>query len=67
MISYEPFWKTLKSKDISTYTLIHKYHFSSSLISRLRKNQGISTNTINELCKVLKCKVEEIIKYVEID
>ncbi len=65
MISYSPFWKTLEASSETTYTLISKYHISSSTIDRLRKGCGISTAKINDLCKILHCKVEDIIEYVE--
>ena len=65
MISYAPFWKTLKNSEESTYTLISKHNISSSTIDRLRKNKGISTQTIDDLCKILKCKVEDILEYIE--
>ncbi|MBE6034938.1 MAG: helix-turn-helix transcriptional regulator [Clostridiales bacterium] len=64
MISYAPFWQTLKDKNISTYILINEYKLSSSTISRLRNNKGISTATINDLCKILNCRVEDIIEYI---
>lgn len=64
MIIYEPFWETIKMKNISTYTLINTYHVSSSTISRLRNNKGLSTTTINDLCKILICNVEDILRYV---
>lgn len=65
MISYEPFWHTLKSSNESTYTLISKYNISSSTIDRLRKDKGISTQTIDDLCRILKCRVEDILVYKE--
>lgn len=64
MIVYEPFWETLQKKNMSTYTLINTHHISSSTISRLRNNKGISTTTLNDLCRILDCDVEEIIKYI---
>ncbi len=63
MITYEPFWDTLKKSSESTYTLINKYNISSSTIDRLRKNKGISTQTIDDLCRILNCKVENIMIY----
>lgn len=63
MIRYDPFWETLKSSSESTYTLINKHHISSSTIDRLRKNQPITTTTINDLCRVLNCNVENIATY----
>lgn len=63
MIKYTPFWETLKKSNESTYTLINKYGISSATIDRLRKNKGISTMKIDDLCKILNCKVEDIIVF----
>lgn len=63
MITYTPFWKTLKEKGESTYTLIEKYGISSATIDRLRNGKGISTAKINDLCKILNCTVSDIIDY----
>ena len=64
MISYEPLWTTLKNKDITQYQLINKYHVSAGQLSRLRKNNYISTHTIDILCEILQCSVEEIMVYI---
>lgn len=63
MISYEPFWNTLKEKNITTYALIHQYNISSATIDRMRKGQGISTMKIDDFCKILQCGVCDIIDY----
>ncbi len=63
MISYEPFYKTLKAKNISTYRLINEYRISRSLLDRLKHNKPITTVTINDLCKILNCNVEDILSY----
>ncbi len=65
MISYEPFWKTLKDKKISTYKLINEYDISSSILDRMRKGKGITTAKIDDFCKILNCRVEDIIEYKE--
>lgn len=65
MITYEPFYKTLQLKGISTYKLINEYKISGSLINRLRHNKPITTVTINDLCKILDCKVENIVEYIK--
>lgn len=64
MISYEPLWETLKKRNISQYDLIKKYHVGTGLLDRLRKNQNITLNTIENLCVVLDCEIEEIVKIV---
>lgn len=65
MISYEPFWKTLKEKNITTYALINKYNISSATIDRMKKGNGISTMKINDFCKILDCNVDDIIIYID--
>ena len=49
MITYQPFWETLKNSKESTYSLIHNHSISSATINRLRQNQPVSTSTINDL------------------
>ena len=65
MITYERFWTTLYCKDLTTYVLINKHHISSSTINRLRHNKPISTETIDKLCKIFDCPVDDIIMYVK--
>lgn len=64
MISYDPFWKTLRSSGESTYTLIKNHHISSSTIDKLRKNKPLNTTTINDLCRILECRVEDVMEYI---
>ncbi len=64
MISYEPFYKTIKERGISTYKLINQFNVSRSLLDRLKHNKPISTVTLNDLCTILECKVEDILIYI---
>ena len=64
MISFEPFWNTLRSKELSTYILINQYGISSSTINRLRHNQPIITVTLNDLCTILRCGVNDILLFI---
>lgn len=63
MISYEPFYKTLKEKGISTYKLINQFGISRSLLDRLKHDKPISTVTVDDLCSFLDCRVEDILIY----
>ncbi len=64
MISYAPFWRTLKERGISTYALINRYGISSATISRMKKGGGITTLKIDDFCRILGCKPEDIIEYI---
>jgi DNA-binding Xre family transcriptional regulator len=63
MITYSPFWSTLKKSNESTYTLINNHHISSATIDKLRKNKPLTTTTINDLCRILNCNIEDIAQY----
>lgn len=65
MIVYDNLWKTLKEKGISQYALIKRYKISTGQLDRLRKNENISTHTLDLLCKILNCKLEDIAEYVD--
>lgn len=65
MIRYDPFWETLKRKNITTYTLINKHNISSATIDRMKKGGGISTMKIDDLCRILDCTVSDIIIYIK--
>lgn len=65
LISYEPFWEILKKKNITAYTLINKYNISSATIDRMKKGGGISTMKIDDFCRILKCEVSDIIKFID--
>ena len=64
MIDYSPFWKTLEISEENWYTLTKKYHMSSSTLYRLKHNQDISMKTVNDLCRILGCQIEDIATYV---
>ena len=64
MIKYDRLWQTLKEKNISQYSLQKDYGVDKAQLYRLRNNQVVKTITINNLCRILNCKVEDIMEYV---
>ena len=67
MISYAPFWETLKQKNISQYQLIHTHHVSAGQLSRIRASEHVSTHTLDMLCAILDCQISDIIRYEKND
>ncbi len=65
MIVFDKLWATMKEKNISQYKLIQEYRISSGQLDRLRKNGNVSTFTLNELCRILHCRLEDIAEFVE--
>lgn len=64
MISYDKLWKTMKEKGISQYKLLNEYKVSSGQLDRLRKNAGVNTNTLDTLCQILDCRIEDIVEFI---
>lgn len=64
MISYKPFYETLKLKGITEYYLIYKQGMSANTIHRIKHGEAISTKTLDTLCFILDCSVDQIIEYI---
>ena len=64
MIDYSRFWKTLEQSDENWYTLTKNHKISHSTLSRLKHNQDVSMKTINDLCRILNCRIEDLVEYV---
>ena len=64
MIRYDPLWRTLKVKGISQYKLIKDYGIDNAQLHRLRKNEIVKTMILNTLCRILDCRIEDIMEYV---
>ena len=64
LISYEPLWKTMEERKATTYTLQVKGGISSSTIRRLKANESVSTNTLEALCIILNCRIQDIIEFI---
>ena len=67
MITYEPLYRTMKEKNITTYRLINDFGVSRSLLDRLKHNKPISTVTLDDLCSFLDCNVQDILIYIKND
>lgn len=65
MIIYDKLWQTLKAKGISQYALIKRYKISAGQLDRLRKNENVNTHTLDLLCEILNCKLEDIAEYIQ--
>lgn len=65
MITFEPFWETLKEKEITQYDLVEHYKLSRGTLDNIKHNRSITLKTLNDLCNMLKCDITGIIKYTE--
>ena len=64
MISYARLWETMKKRGATTYTLQVKGEISSSTVRRLKAGESVSTNTLDALCRILDCTLQDIVEYL---
>ena len=64
MISYDKLWETMRARGVTQYALIHTHHVSPAQITRLKRNESVSTHTIEVFCSILACRVEDVMTFV---
>ena len=67
MIRYDRLWETMKQRGVSQYALYTHHNINRSQLDRLRKNKNVETNTIDRLCNILQCRVEDIMEHIPDD
>ena len=63
MITYDRLWQTMKQRGVSQYDLYTHYNVNRSQLNRLRHNENVEINTIDKLCNILQCRVEDIMEH----
>ena len=64
MIKYDRLWVTMKERVITQYDLYEHYQITRSLLDRLRKNKNVEIYTIDRLCSILHCEIEDIVEHI---
>ena len=65
MISYDRLWQQMRKKWVTQYALIRRYGISPAQITRLKRNESVSTHTIDMFCTILNCRVEDIMEHIQ--
>ena len=60
--SYEPLWKTMKEKGVSTYKLINTYNFNKGTLYHLKRGDNVNVSTLALLCQILECRIEDVVE-----
>lgn len=63
MIVFDRLWTTMKEKGVSQYKLIKEHKISTGQLDRLRKNENVNTYTLDQLCRILDCSLNDIAEY----
>ena len=64
MIHYAPLWKTMAAQNVTTYTLRFKHGMSHATVQRLQADMPVSTHTLNKLCAILDCSLQDVAEYI---
>ena len=64
MILYDKLWDTMRQRGVSQYALIKTYNVSPAQITRMKRNESVSTHTIDMFCRILDCQVSDVMEYI---
>ena len=64
MIQFDKLWIKMKEQNVTQYKLINTYNVSPAQITRLKRNSNVNTHTLNRLCEILNCRIEDICEYI---
>lgn len=64
LIVYTPLWRTMAEQNVTTYTLRFKHGMSHATVQRLQTNMPVSTHTLNKLCAILNCPLQDVAEYI---
>jgi len=64
LIGYAPLWRTMAEQNVTTYTLRFKHGMSHATVQRLQANMPVSTHTLNKLCVILDCPLQDVAEYI---
>lgn len=67
MILFDKLWQTMQERGITQYDIYTKYNMNRAQLHRLRHNQNIETNTLDRLCNILDCNIEDIMTHIKDD
>ena len=62
--SYNNLWKVLEDKNMTKEDLKKATGMSSATIAKLGKNENINMNSLDKICEVLECDVEDVIEFI---
>ena len=65
MIKYDRLWETMREKGVTQYALIKQYKISPAQITRLKRNESVSTHTLDNFCKILHCDISDILEFID--
>lgn len=67
MIKYDKLWRIMREKGVTQYDLYTKHNVRRLLVERLQHNQNVEVFTLDKLCNILDCQIEDIVEHIKDD
>ena len=64
-VSYKRLFHLLIERDMTTTQLQQQAGFSSNIVPRMKRNGYVSLDTIESICRVMDCGVDDILEFTE--
>jgi DNA-binding Xre family transcriptional regulator len=63
-VSYKKLFHLLIEKEMTTAQLMHRAGFSANIITRLKRNEYVSMESLEHICRAMNCGVDDILEFV---
>lgn len=66
-VNYKKLFHLLIEKDMTNAQLQQQAGFSANIITRLKRNDYVSLESVERICQVLNCGVDDILEFIPKD
>lgn len=63
-VTYKKLFHLMIDKDVSNAELMEQAGFSANIITRLKRDNYLSLDTIEKICNTLNCGVDDILEFI---
>ena len=63
-VSYNKLWKMLIDKEMKQVDLRDQAGLTTNVLAKLGKNEHVSTQSLEKICRILECEVGDILEFI---
>ena len=64
-VSYEKYFRMAKKKGITTSRILEETNISANILTRMKRNEYISLESVEKICRALQCDVSDILDFTD--
>ena len=64
-VSYEKYFRMAKEKGITTSRILEEANISANILTRMKRNEYISLDSVEKICRALQCDISDILDFTD--